>query len=155
MKPAGPLGPASGLEPEKLYGIVVDDKEAEKSGEWTEGTGLKGYVGYGYVYSSDQKATIRFPFQIPTAGQFDVRVSYLPHENRGKRVRVVLTIDGQATETTIDMTKAAPLENAFMSLGIVNAKPGSKGSVEFFAKGAGGNVHADAVQIVPATKSTK
>lgn len=152
MKLAGPLGPATGLEPEKLGGIVVDDKAAEKSGEWTEGTGLKGYVGYGYVYSSDQKATIRFPFQIPDSGTYEVRVSYLPHENRGKHVRVVLTIDGQFTETAIDMTKAAPLENGFMSLGTIKAKPGAKGSVEFFAKDAGGNVHADAVQIVPAIK---
>ena len=149
MKLAGPLGPASGLDPDTLGGIVVDDKEAEKSGEWTEGTGLKGYVGYGYVYSSDQKATIRFPFQIPDAGSYDVRVAWQPHENRGKHVRVVLTIDDQSTETTIDMTKAAPLENGFMSLGTIKAKPGAKGSVEFFAKGADGNVHADAVQIVP------
>ena len=152
MKLAGPLGPASGIDAEKLGGIVIDDEAAEKSGEWTEGTGLKGYVGYGYVYSSDQTATIRFPFQIPDAGTYDVRVSYLPHENRGKHVRVVLTINGQSSETSIDMTRAAPLENGFLSLGTINAKPGAKGSVEFFAKGAGGNVHADAVQIVPATK---
>ncbi|HQX52498.1 MAG TPA: FAD-dependent oxidoreductase, partial [Planctomycetaceae bacterium] len=148
MKLAGPLGPSTGLDPAKLSGIVIDDKAAEKTGGWTEGTGLKGYVGYGYLYSGGADSTIRFPFEIPDAGKYDVRVCYLPHENRAKHVRVVLTFDGESRETKIDMTKPAPLENGFMSLGTVDAKPGSKGTVEFFAKDAGGTVHADAVQIL-------
>ena len=152
MTLAGPLGPATGLSPDKLGGIVIDDKAAETTGDWTEGTGLKGYVGYGYVYSSDANATIRFPFEIPNAGRYDVRVCWQPHENRARHARVVFSINGKATETTVDMTKAAPLENGFMSLGVIEAKPDAKGSVEFFAKDAGGFVHADAVQIVPVEK---
>ena len=149
MTLAGPLGPASGLDPEKLGGIVIDDKAAETTGDWTEGTGLKGYVGYGYVYSSDVKGTIRFPFEIPDAGKYDVRICWQPHENRAKHARVVLTFHGKPTETTVDMTKTAPLKNGFMSLGEIEAKPGESGSVEMFVNGEGGFVHADAVQIVP------
>jgi hypothetical protein len=150
MELAGPLGPPSGLDPKELAGIVIDDTAAEKTGAWTEGQGLKGYVGYGYVYSSGQDATIRFPFELNEPGRYDVRICWLPHENRARTARVVLTVDGRTQETEVDMTKPAPLENGFLSLGEVDATAGTKGSVEFFAKGAGGTVHADAVQLVPA-----
>jgi hypothetical protein len=149
MELAGPLGPPSGLDPKKLAGIVIDDTAAEKTGTWTEGQGLKGYVGYGYVYSSGQDATIRFPFELKVPGRYDVRICWLPHENRAKTARVVLTIDGRTQETEVNMTKPAPLENGFLSLGEIDAGAGTKGSVEFFAKGASGTVHADAVQLVP------
>ncbi len=148
MALAGPYGPPSGLDPAKLGGLVIDDRDAEKTGTWTEGQGLKGYVAYGYVYSGTSDASIRFPFEINDAGRYDIRVAWLPHENRAKKAKVVLTVNGKSKETLIDMTKAAPLENGFMSLGLIEVKAGSKGIVEFFAKDAGGTVHADAVQIV-------
>jgi len=149
MELAGPLGPPSGLDPKKLGGIVIDDTAAEKTGTWTEGQGLKGYVAYGYVYSGGQDATIRFPFEIKEPGRYDVRICWLPHENRAKTARVVLSVDGRTRETVVNMTKPAPLENGFFSLGEIEASTGAKGSVELFAKGAGGTVHADAVQLVP------
>ena len=36
---AGPHGPPTGLTPEQLGGVVVDDRDAQKEGKWTEGTG--------------------------------------------------------------------------------------------------------------------
>ena len=57
---AGPLGPPTGLDPKKLAGLVIDDREAQKQGNWTEGTGLKGYVGYGYLYSDQRQREVRF-----------------------------------------------------------------------------------------------
>ncbi len=148
MDAAGPYGPATGLDPKKLDGVVLDDRDAEKTGEWTEGQGLKGYVGYGYVYSGDQKASIRYSFTAESDGRYDVRVSWAPHENRGKSVRAVLTVNDVRKETILNMTKAAPLENGFGSIGTIEIPAGSKGTVEIFAKDAGGFVHADAVQIV-------
>lgn len=77
--------------------------------------------------------------------------TYQPHENRGKHVRVVLTIDDQSTETTIDMTMAAPLENGFSYLEPLRQNPAQRVLSNSLQK-ALVNVHADAVQIVPATK---
>ncbi|MCA9219202.1 MAG: FAD-dependent oxidoreductase, partial [Planctomycetales bacterium] len=48
---ARPEGPPSGLDPAKLAGVVVDDLQAKKAGSWTHGTGLRGYIGYGYLYA--------------------------------------------------------------------------------------------------------
>ena len=148
MEAAGPYGPATGLDPKKLDGVVLDDRDAEKTGNWTEGQGLKGYVSYGYVYSSDPKASIRYSFTAESDGRYDVRISWAPHENRAKKARVVLTVNDVRRESIIDMSRAAPLENGFGSIGVIEVPAGSKGTVEFFAKDAGGVVHADAVQIV-------
>ena len=73
---AGPTGPPTGLVPSELAGLIVDDKKAEKTGSWTEGTGLKGYVGWNYLYASpDSGASIRFEFAAPADGTFDIRLA--------------------------------------------------------------------------------
>lgn len=150
MELAGAYGPPPGIKSDRLPGIVIDDRQAKKTGKWTEGQGLKGFVDYGYLYSSDPKATITFPIEVPKNGTYDIRLGYLPHENRGTQVKVVVTIDGKETATTIDMTKPAPLDNSFISLGEFELTDSSKVSVTMFAKGANGNSHADAVQVLEA-----
>ena len=149
MELAGSMGPPTGLNAAKLGGIVIDDRAAEKTGTWTEGTGLKGYVGYGYVYASGDEATIKFPFEVTENGRYDVRIAWLPHENRAKTARVKLTVNDKSQETTVNMTEPAGLDNSFHSIGLIDVSAGTKGTVELFTKGAKGNVHADAVQLVP------
>lgn len=148
MKLAGPNGPPPGMDAKKLPGIVIDDREAKKVGKWTEGTGLKGFVNYGYLYSSDPNATITFPISTEAPGTYDIRLGYLAHENRGTQVSVTVTIDDKETSTTIDMTKPAPLENSFISLGKFQLSQSAKATVTVFARNAKGNTHVDAVQLV-------
>lgn len=148
MELAGPNGLPPGLNIRKLPGIVVDDREATKVGKWTEGTGLKGFVNYGYLYTSDPSATITYPIEVEGNGTYDVRVGYLHHENRGTQVPVTVTIDGKPTTSAVDMTKPAPLENNFYSLGQFQLTALSKVTITIAAKGSKGNTHADAVQLV-------
>ncbi len=98
-------GPPTGMDPAKLDGIVVDDTKAERSGAWTAGTGLKGYVGWSYLYAANNSGAI-------------------------------------------DMTKAPPIDGGFISLGQFEAGKTDKVSVTISAADAGGNVHADAVQLL-------
>ncbi|MCA9084126.1 MAG: FAD-dependent oxidoreductase [Planctomycetaceae bacterium] len=148
LKLAGPMGPMPGLDPEKMEGIVIDDRQAERTGDWGSGTGLKGFVGYGYLYSTNANASIRFALTAPKTARYDVRIAWLPHENRGTRVPVIVTIDGKSTEHQIDMTKPAPLKDNFGSLGPVNLTAGQIATIEIKAANAGGHAHADAVQLV-------
>jgi hypothetical protein len=62
---------------------------------------------------------------------------------------VKLTINDKSQETTVNMTEPAGLDNGFHSIGLIDVSAGTKGAVELFTKGAQGNVHADAVQLVP------
>ncbi|MFI4876107.1 MAG: FAD-dependent oxidoreductase, partial [Blastopirellula sp. JB062] len=148
---AGPYGPPTGLDPAKLAGSVVDDVEAERIGEWTSGAGLKGYVGYGYLYaSSDSGGAVRFATEAPAAGNYEIRLAYQPHQNRGVSVPVLIETKTDRLETKIDQRKNPPLEDGFVSLGKLKLDKGEVVTVVVATAGAGGVVHADAIQLVPA-----
>ncbi len=58
------------MDPAKLEGLVIDDTQAIKTGNWTEGTGLKGYVGWNYLYAGENSnASIRFEAKVPATGR--------------------------------------------------------------------------------------
>ena len=143
---AGPHGPPTGLDPAKLKGFVIDDREAQKQGKWTEGTGLKGYVGYGYLYST--AGSVKFEFKAPKAGKFEIRLAYQPHENRGGKVPVLVETQAGRRPIEVNMQKAPPIDGGFISLGEYTLSEEEPVSVVLSTTGAGGHVHADAVQVI-------
>jgi hypothetical protein len=146
-------GTFTGVDPTRLPGVVQDDRAARKSPGWTEGSGLKGYIGYGYLYAgAASNATCTWDLEPPTAGEWDVRIAYQPHENRGRTVPVTVKTSSGVIERRIDMTRPAPLEHGFVSVGQVTVQPGERVEVTIGSQGAGGNAHADAVQLVPTTR---
>lgn len=147
MDLAGPLGPMTGRNPNKMKGVVIDDTEAEKSPGWTSGTGLKGYVGHSYLYSAKSDAWIRFKFTPEKSGAYEIRVAYLSHANRAKSAKFTVTTGGDEVVRMIDMRKP-PEEEGFTSLGTIELTGGVECVVELTGKNAGGNVHADAVQFL-------
>lgn len=148
LLPASAYGPPTGLDPQKLPGLIVDDRQAEKGGSWTEGTGLKGYVGYGYLYSSRKGDKVRFPVKIENAGKYEVRYAYQPHENRSASVRVTVTGKNADGTRSINMQKDPPIDSGFISLGTFPFEAGETAYVEVEGSGDG-HVHADAIQLLP------
>lgn len=148
---ASSIGPPTGLDPSKLEGIVIDNRQAQAQGKWTSGEGLKGYVGYDYVYAAPKSgATIRFEWKADRAGPFEIRLSYQPHENRGNKVPVQVTAGSKTADFKINMKEKPTLPNQFVSLGVFTVEKDQTIAVTLTAGDAGGNVHADAVQIIPA-----
>jgi ribulose 1,5-bisphosphate synthetase/thiazole synthase len=138
------------INPAKLEGIVIDDKEAELTGKWAHGEGLKPFVGDYYSYGSEKGASARFAFSVKQSGSYEVRIFFQPHENRGKTTPVsVLSADGEKS-LTVNQTKPAPLPQGAYSLGTFKFTAGEESAVIFRTAGAGGNVHLDAVQVLPA-----
>ena len=138
------------IDAKTLEGIVIDDADADLTGKWTTGEGLKGYVGEGYRYSSDKGASARFAFAVKQSGRYEVRVLWQPHENRAKTAPVsVLSAAGEKS-FTVDQSKPGELDKGFHSLGSFEFKAGEEAAVIFRTAGAKGNVHIDAVQVVPA-----
>ena len=139
-----------GLDPAKLSGTVVDDAQAELTGDWSDTGSLAGFVGDGYLYSSDAKATARFPVAVKQGGRYEVRVAWSPHPNRAKAARVtVASAEGEKT-FTLDQTRPPAAESLFRSLGTFSFEPGKPASVLFAVANAKGSVHVDAVQVLPA-----
>ena len=138
-----------GINPAKLEGIVIDDAEAELKGKWAHGEGLKPFVGKHYSYGSDKDASARFAFSVKQTGSYEVRIFFQPHENRAKSAPVsVLSADGEKT-FTVNQSKPAPLPQGAYSLGTFKFSAGEEAAVVFRTKNAGGNVHLDAVQVLP------
>jgi hypothetical protein len=148
MELASAKGPMPGLNPKNMEGLVIDDTSAEIEGEWGSGAGLKGFVGYGYLYSGKKDASVTFRFKAPADGKHEIRVAYANHENRGATVPVSVSVAGTVKTQQINMKRPAPLKNGFISLGIFDLKHGEEGYVQIRAEGAGGNAHADAIQVV-------
>ncbi|RMG32087.1 MAG: FAD-dependent oxidoreductase [Planctomycetota bacterium] len=147
---AGPYGPPTGLDPAKLSGVVVDDKDARTKGNWTEGSGLKGYVGYGYLYASpDSGAEATFELVAPRDGTFSLRLAYGAHPNRGTAVPVHISMPSGEQVVRVNMREKPPLPQGFIELARVVLRSGQKVRVTLKTEKAGGIVHADAVQLLP------
>lgn len=137
------------IAPAQLEGIVIDDEDAELTGKWAHGQGLKPYIGKSYSYSQEKGASARFPFSVKQSGKYDVRIYWQPHANRAKSAPVtILSAEGEKT-VTVDQTKPASLPKGAQSLGSYTFNAGEEAAVIFRTDGAQGNVHLDAVQIVP------
>jgi hypothetical protein len=150
MQSAGPLGPYTGIDPRTLGGVVIDDQQATKHGNWTSGTGLKGYVAFGYIYSApNTDASIEFTYKPEKTGKYEIRVAYQPHENRGTKVPVAVLVNGETKSHEINMSEPAPIDDLFASLGEYELTAGEACVVKISAVQAGGFVHADAVQFLP------
>ena len=148
---AGPNGPMTGLDPNDLKGLVIDDADAVKKGRWTSGTGLKGYVGWGYLYSSGADAEITFTTKAKQSGRVELRYAYLSHENRAASAPISVRIAGKEVKAVkLDMKSPAALEHDFASLGVFTVAQGDEIQVVAKAANARGTMHADAVQILPA-----
>ncbi len=147
-------GPPSGLDAAQLAAtrkaVVQDDRQAVRAGTWTEGSGLKGFVAYGYHYAgADSGASIRYELKAPQAGLYDVLVGWQPHENRGSGVPVLVETAAGRSSVRFDMQKAAPLPDGFGSAGRVMLGAGDSCVVVIGTDAAKGNAHADAVMLVP------
>ncbi len=149
VKPAAAES-APGLDPAKLPGLVLDDKQAKLTGKWTGGAGLAGYFGSGYVYrGAREEGAARYEFQISTPGRFEVRINYGPHENRATNASVSIeSADGKKV-ATINQRVAPSLPQGFVSLGTFRFAPGKPAVVTIGGALADGNIHADVVQLLP------
>ncbi|HEY3320811.1 MAG TPA: FAD-dependent oxidoreductase [Planctomycetota bacterium] len=144
-----PAGTEAGAT--KLPGIVIDDRQAKFEGDWHEGESLSGYVGDRYLYHGKSgKGSARFEFKVPKTGKYEVRVAHQPHENRATNTPVtVVSRDGSKTQKVNQRVKA-PLPGGFVSLGVFTFDAEKTGAVIISNEGVDGNVHADAVQVLPA-----
>ncbi|MCB1227181.1 MAG: FAD-dependent oxidoreductase [Verrucomicrobiales bacterium] len=138
------------INPASLEGIVIDEEDADLTGKWASGEGLRPYVGQHYQYSRAPGASARFAFAVKETGRYDVLVFWQPHANRATNTPVsVLSAEGEKS-LTVNQTQPAGTPNGAHRLGTFTFNAGEEAAVVFRTEGADGNVHIDAVQIVPA-----
>jgi len=135
-----------------LLGIVVDDSQAKKVGQWKESTSTKTFIGDGYLHDeNDGKGAKSLTFQPEgiKAGKYEVRLAYSPGPSRADNAPVtIFSADGEKT-IRVDQRADPPIEGRFVSLGQFRFEQNGVGFVLVVNEGTKGHVTADAVQFIP------
>ena len=142
-------GPIAASE---LPGIVIDDTQAKRVGEWSTSRHVKQYVGEGYLTDDDLgkgEKTLTFQPEFDKTGLYDVRLSYVALGNRAESVPVsLLTLDGEI-DLKINMRAEPPIDGRFLSLGKYRFDASNQWFVMISNEGTEGFVTVDCVQFVP------
>lgn len=107
------------VAPDSLVGIVIDDEGANKSGSWKKSVSVKPYVGTGYIHDNGAReatATAEFRCELPTPGEYEVRLAYTHGGNRSSEVPVVIHHAEGSSRALINQ-QIKPPTGAFKSLG--------------------------------------
>ncbi len=135
---------------ESLAGIVVDNFQATRIGNWVSSHASVNWIGEDYVHDASEKSrvcTMRFETTLPKAGVYQVAISYPPNRNRSEAVPVTIT-HAKGTQTVmVDQSKPAE-PNHFLTLGSFHFDADKPASVVISNEGTSGYVVADAVQWV-------
>lgn len=135
----------------ELPGIVVDDAQARRVGEWKQSTHTTPFLGDGYLHDLDAgkgTKTLTFLPELPRAGTYEVRFAYTPGENRAESVSlIVFSADGEKT-IQVNQRLMPPIDGQFISLGRFRFEPAGQSFVIVDTTGSRGHVIADAVQFL-------
>jgi hypothetical protein len=156
-KPAASVK-GTGIAPASLPGLILDDAQAELSGDWERSTNFKPHVGTAYLHDeqrSDGKSRAVFRFKAPADGEFELRMAYSAHPTRTTRLPVTLTNGPQVQTFTVDQTIALPSGDAFRTIGTVRLRRDGEYVLEVTNKGTGGFAILDAFQLLPVANPNK
>ncbi|MEQ1862550.1 MAG: FAD-dependent oxidoreductase [Chthoniobacteraceae bacterium] len=146
-------GPArkssTAIDPKTLPGIVLDDSQAEFTGEWAHSTASH-FIGSGYQHdgNADKGAkTATFRPEIAEAGTYEIFLLYPPLANRASNVPVTIAPEGGAAKTVKVNEKEAGKNNE-ATLGTFALGAGKSVTITVSNAGTDGHVIVDGVQLI-------
>lgn len=141
-----------GSTTQKLSGIVVDDSQAEYTGEWSRSNGQKSLAGKFYHHDGNKahgQKNARFEIDLPVSGKYEVRLLYTAHENRATNAPITIqSADGIQT-VTINQRQPVLVKQVPRALGVFRFEAGKRAELTVSNSGTDGFVTVDGVQIVP------
>ena len=156
--------PNESIAAESLPGIVLDDTQAELTGNWSRSTNFKPYIESGYVFSGekdskadgDGKTTATFRFQAPKSGQYQLLIAYSAHETRAKNVPVTVSSGDDRKSFEVDQTKPLPSGKRFRPVATIDLQASMETVIQVSNAKTTGFVILDALQLLPVkTNSTE
>ncbi|MDF1740232.1 MAG: FAD-dependent oxidoreductase [Verrucomicrobiales bacterium] len=144
----GPVSLGKGKAIEEVEGIVVDDEQAEMSGNWKPSATNGPFVRFGYRHDNNQdkgEATATFSTKLEEGGKYSVRASYPRNNNRASNIKVVVSHAGGESSVTLNQ-KEKGSHDPFHDLGTFTFEAGATASVTISNAGTDGYVVIDAVQ---------
>ena len=94
--PAGLI--ARGIDRTKLVGVVIDNEQATRTGDWKKSTHTRPFVDAGYIHddhTAKGQRQVRFAANLPKAGEYEVRVSYSIGGSRATTCRWRFTLPAE------------------------------------------------------------
>ncbi|HET6879143.1 MAG TPA: FAD-dependent oxidoreductase [Pirellulales bacterium] len=143
---------ADAIDPASLPGIVADDLQAQREGEWVESTAIGGFIGAGYLHDGNADKghkSLRFKLAVKRSGRYQARLAYSAHENRATNVPVTVLVNGTEKSISVDERRPPAVEKRFTSLGDFDLSAGDIVVVTVSNRGTDGYVVVDAVQLAP------
>jgi FAD dependent oxidoreductase len=136
----------------RMKGIVLDNSDAELTGEWKASSSFGGFVEQGYLHDSNEGKGKRHAIFRPTieqSGQYEVRLYYIASSNRASNVPVTIRSADGSSQLTINQKKRAN-DNDFISLGTFRFDVGKAATIKISNTNTNGHVIVDAVQLMKA-----
>jgi hypothetical protein len=137
----------------KLEGIVLDDADAQKTGDWTSGSLTESRrVGTGYIHDGNSNkgaASVAWAAVIKEAGSYDVILHFPPNPNRATNVPVTVKHRGGEPRTVVVNEKNTA---GSQSLGVFQFGKGETVSISVSNKDTDGYVVVDGVQLLRTVK---
>ena len=130
--------------------LTVDNPEARLTGFWKSSKNFPHFVGSDYLHddkSEKGEKFAEFSLTVPTAGQYEVLLSYTPGSNRAVNVPVSIRHAEGEVELLVDQRPNPPIDKKFMSLGSFPFTTKSTGRVTIATRDTVGYVIVDAVQL--------
>jgi hypothetical protein len=150
--------PSDGSIPAKsLSGIVLDDSQAQLTGNWSRSTNFKPHIESGYVFSGergstskgDGKATATFRIEVPKSGRYQLLMAYSAHETRAKNVPVSVSSGSQRKDFVVDQTVSLPKGKHFRPIDTVDLVADTETIIQITNSNTAGFVILDALQLLP------
>ena len=143
----GPAPTPAALKPH-LEGLVLDDEQAAKTGEWQDGAlSSSARIGEGYLHDGNaDKGQLRVAWtpEIKTAGEYEIILHFPSNANRAKNVPV--TVAGGGASQTIKVNQQNKSDR--QSLGRFQLPAGKGTLITVSNEGTDGHVIADGVQLL-------
>jgi hypothetical protein len=143
---------ADAVDHAKLPGIVADDTQTEREGEWTESSAIGGFIGVGYLHDGNADKghkSLKFKLLVNKAGRYEARLAYTPNPNRATNLRVLIEAASTESKVTINERQAPAIDGHFASLGKFELKAGESVTITIPNRDTDGYVVVDAVQLAP------
>lgn len=132
--------------PPKLDGLVLDDEEGQKIGEWTPGAlGGSRRVGTGYIHDGNEhkgSCSVRWTPEIPEAGEYELVLHFSPNANRATNIPVSIEVAGKTVAATVNQRDSKGSE----PLGTFKLSAGKSVTVTVSNAGTNGYVVVDGLQ---------
>jgi hypothetical protein len=134
-----------------LAGVIYDDTDAEKFGDWIASTNSANWFGPGYIHDDRAgKGAKRVVFQgsLPENGLYEVRIAYSSGKLRAQNVPITIEGWDKRQKVALDQTRPGSVGGLLEPVGRFRFEKGGRANVIIETTGTEGVVIVDAVQFI-------